>query len=282
MNLVGKIFIVLIFVMAILWMGFAVAVYAAHKNWKDYVENPDTGLNKQLEEAKNRTQQLKDEATRLKNELAAEKMIRADKLAKLQTEADNLSGQLQDVNRDLLAVRKARDDAVATLKTTQENEAALREEVVGFREELRTAQEERERFFAEAVKAQEELQQANNDLDTLKNRNLDLVGQLADARTVLDKHGLKDNPKIYEAVATRVDGVVLKVGANGLSIEISLGEDDGLLRGHTLEVYRQDGSAYLGRAEVTETSFDKAVCKILPTFRQGPVHGGDRVTTKLR
>ena len=65
MNLVGKIFIVLILVMALVWMGLSVAVYAAHKNWKDHVENPTTGLNKQLEEAKARTQQLKDEATRL-------------------------------------------------------------------------------------------------------------------------------------------------------------------------------------------------------------------------
>ena len=74
---------------------------------------------------------------------------------------------------------------------------------------------------------------------------------------------------------------MLGVGADGL-IEISLGTDDGLLKGHTLEVYRKDGSAYLGRVEVTATQPDKAACKILPQFRQGPIQGGDRVTSKLR
>ena len=48
MNLVGKIFIVLIFVMSILFMGFVVAVYATHTNWRDVVMKPETGLQAQL------------------------------------------------------------------------------------------------------------------------------------------------------------------------------------------------------------------------------------------
>ena len=33
MNLVGKIFTVLIFLMSLVFAGFAVAVHATHKNW---------------------------------------------------------------------------------------------------------------------------------------------------------------------------------------------------------------------------------------------------------
>ena len=35
MNLVGKIFIVLILVMSLVFMSFAVVVYATHHNWKE-------------------------------------------------------------------------------------------------------------------------------------------------------------------------------------------------------------------------------------------------------
>ena len=37
MNLVGKIFIVLILVMSILFMAFSISVYHTHRNWQDLV-----------------------------------------------------------------------------------------------------------------------------------------------------------------------------------------------------------------------------------------------------
>ena len=39
MNLVGKIFVVLILVMSVLFMAFAMAVYATHRNWREVVVN---------------------------------------------------------------------------------------------------------------------------------------------------------------------------------------------------------------------------------------------------
>ena len=39
MNLIGKIFVVLILVMSVLFMAFAMAVYAMHQNWREVVVN---------------------------------------------------------------------------------------------------------------------------------------------------------------------------------------------------------------------------------------------------
>ena len=57
MNLVGKIFVFLIFCMSVVFMSFAVMIYATHKNWRDEVlrENPGgpggkIGWKKQLED----------------------------------------------------------------------------------------------------------------------------------------------------------------------------------------------------------------------------------------
>ena len=41
MNLLGKIFVVVITVMSVVFMTLALAVYATHKNWKDIVEGPN-------------------------------------------------------------------------------------------------------------------------------------------------------------------------------------------------------------------------------------------------
>ena len=80
----------------------------------------------------------------------------------------------------------------------------------------------------------------------------------------------------------RVDGVVSATTGDGL-VEITIGEDDGLLKGHSLQVYRIAGgvSTYLGRITVVRTSPDKSVCKVDPNYRKGTIQRGDRVASKL-
>jgi hypothetical protein len=75
-----------------------------------------------------------------------------------------------------------------------------------------------------------------------------------------------------------VEGVVTAVGAKDL-LEISIGADDGLKKGHTLEIYRSN--SYLGRVQVMETWPDRAVVKIIPEYRKVIIKKGDRVATKL-
>ena len=48
MNLVGKIFTVLIFVMSLVFMTFAIMVYATQKNWKLVVNNSQDTVERPL------------------------------------------------------------------------------------------------------------------------------------------------------------------------------------------------------------------------------------------
>ena len=76
-------------------------------------------------------------------------------------------------------------------------------------------------------------------------------------------------------------GATLEVPFDGIGITI--GSDDGLLKGHRLDVYRTGGQGtYLGKIEVIYTDPDKAVCKVLPEFRKGIIQANDRVTTGLK
>lgn len=283
MNLVGKIFIVLIFVMALCWMMASVSVYATHQNWRDLVENDQNGLRKQVEDKKNDNQELQDKLDKETAELAAEKAARRQALAKLETEKAELERQRDEQDKRLAALVQSETDALAQLKATQEAEAALRAEVVGLKEEIRQAQADRDKHFDTAAKLTDQLHQAANEYLSLKNRMVTLTADLAKAVEVLRKHDLVPEPTVYSGIPPTVDGVVLEVGANGL-IEVSIGSDDGLMKGHQLEIVRQgDGaSVWLGRVEVTETSPDKAVCKVLPEFLQRPIQRDDRVTTKLK
>ncbi len=76
----------------------------------------------------------------------------------------------------------------------------------------------------------------------------------------------------------------LRAQIRGHQIAISIGADEGLLKGHRLEVYRiaQGVSTYLGRIEITATQPDKAVAKILPEFQKGQIQVGDSVASQLK
>ena len=94
MTLVGKIFTMLIFVMSILFMAFAVMVFATHRNWKEYVTNPTTGLQKQLDLAKQAKTDADAQMARLKEDLRNEQAARASAIGVLTARAVRLEADL--------------------------------------------------------------------------------------------------------------------------------------------------------------------------------------------
>ena len=71
---------------------------------------------------------------------------------------------------------------------------------------------------------------------------------------------------------------MLATTSKGL-VEIKIGSDDGLLKGHKLEVYRSTG--YVGRIEVVETHFDTAVCQVVPGYLKSRIQKDDLVTSRF-
>ena len=85
-----------------------------------------------------------------------------------------------------------------------------------------------------------------------------------------------------DAIKPSVDGFVSKTQRkNGVMlVEISIGSDDGLKPGHTVEVFRN--TKYKGRLEILKTAPDRAVGRVDVRFQQGPIQEGDRVATRLK
>ncbi len=274
MNLLGKIFVVLILVMSLVFMSFAVAVYGTHKNWKEEAA-------KQKESFGRATQSLEQEIAKkeaLEAEIAKEEIAKRQALAKLETERAELARQRDELTKqrdDLATKDKA---SVAALDSAQQNLAKLTAEVDTLRTDIRAAQEGRDQHFKQVVGMTDQVHQAQGELRRLDERRVQLASEIASQRTVLQAHGLsKDTP--VDGIPPQLHGKVLAVNRDNL-IEVSLGSDDGLRNGHTLEVYRD--SKYLGRVEVLNTSTDRAVGKILPGFRKAAIQKGDDVATRFR
>lgn len=281
MNLVGKIFILLIFVMSLVFMGLAIAVYRTHENWRFAVENEDRakgplGLKVQLREARANIEELNAKLKSDEERHTAEIKQSRERQANAERARDNLAETVATLTKQNQELETANKRATAALDTATANEAALTAEVTGLRQEIRVTQLDRDKQFATVVKQSDQIHQQQGELRRLEERRLLLAQQVAKQRTVLREHDLsEDTPR----VPPRVVGKVVAVGKDDM-VEVDLGTDDGINDGLTLEVFR--GAKYLGKLEVLRTTPDRAVGRIIPGFKKGIIQAGDNVTTRFK
>ncbi len=278
MNLVGKIFIVLIFVMSILFMGFVVAVYATHTNWRDLVMAPDTGLEAQLKNEKGEVERLAATLTKTKEDLEIQKAARQSALGLLATETERLARERDQLIKDYATEQEKARGAIADVAQAHDTLKALRGEVEKLRADILAAFATRDTALTSLVNKTDEANGYAMEKQNLSKQNTLVAEQLANANEVLRKFKLQGEPSLYSGKPPKgVPGVVLAATVD--NVEISIGSDDGLLVGHTLDVYR--GSTYLGKVQVIKVEADKAVCKVLGQFQKGRIQANDRVSTGL-
>jgi len=278
MNLVGKIFTVLIFVLSLCFSVAAVYVFATHKNWKEAALQEQENL--KTEQEKN--ERLQTEKDRLESEKKKEKRAYEAALARLATENTRLAGEVDQLQQENDNLVKQNAEQMVAARAAEETSNLLRAQVDQLRADKLKAQQERDAHFNQVVLLTDYLHNATNEVKRLKGRNIDLAEDLADAEEVLRKFGLVPEPERYPGPPP-VDGLVKSVTGDDL-ITVSLGTDDGLLKGHLLDVVRagSGGTAYVGKVQVVKTEADESVCKIDPKYLKSPVRRWDFVTTKLQ
>jgi hypothetical protein len=283
MTLVGKIFTVLIFVMSTVFLAFSVMVFATHKNWKELATNTVTTGGKKLgleQQLANMTQLKRDADTqiqKLKDEYRVETAARAHAIAALHTRLVKADGELANKQRELETLLANHTQVSEAAKLAQDRLTALETEIAGIRADLRSTEKDLDSKVLEVVKLTDDLNQAITLRNTEMEKNTQAVLQIAQMKMVMDAHGLKADTLVSH-IPPKVEGVVLEVSDKDL-IEISVGKDDGLKEGHSLDVYRDN--AYLGRIIIRRTAPDRAVGQIIKELQRGQIKRGDRVSTKL-
>jgi hypothetical protein len=281
MNLIGKIFIVLIFVLSLVFMTLAVFVYATHRNYRNEVLG-ENGLKNQLSNLRKEKDDFATQLEAKKKELAAEQTAKIDALTKLENEVETLKQDRMLLEKEKATLTDAGRRDVAAMKAAQDESNKFGEEVKGLRGDIEKAQKDRRLHEKGINLLTDEDNQLKNELKLLKDRSATLAADLAKAQAVLRHFGMNKDTDI-SGEPPPVDGLVKAVQGGGL-VEINLGADDGLMKGHKLEVVRvgSTGSKYVGRIEVVQATADRAVCRIDPKYQKSDVQVDDRVYSKLQ
>lgn len=272
MNLMGKILTLLIFFLSICFLVIAVMVGAAHQNWQAQATE-----NKKVAD---RNQDLLDTARvrsgEMEKQLNAERVARTLQLSQLESQLSQ-ARETRDAKEKDLANEQIK--AQQLLETTTNNEKRLTEQD----QELAILKTGNNKLVDDiaaqrqsVVNLTNQLYQAKAAEESLKTMNQDLSQSLAQKQKVMKAHGLKDDA-LVDHIPPRVDGRVARVKDD--YIAISLGTDDGIREGHTLDIYRND--RFIGKAIVTKADYNMSAARIDKDFLQAPVAEGDYVTTKF-
>ena len=280
MTLVGKIFTLLIFIMSLVFMSFAVMVFATHQNWRDQVKNPDPNIGYEVK-MKNKNAELanaKLEHDRTKQQLALEQASRRQALAALQTRLSLAEEQVTQQTKELSDKTRDLQTAQEGFKVAQDRLVGLETENAKLRKETQLAQLDRDGQFSKVVELTDRLNQDEVLRLRLEEKNNQLNAQNAQLTMVMKHYGIDANSLVSSLEPINLPGIVLVVGDKDL-VEISVGKDDGLREGHIMEVYR--GDTYIGQIKIMKVAPDRAVGQINKDLKRGTVRKGDHVTTKF-
>ena len=285
MNTIGKIFVFALFIMSLVFMSFAVALYSTHTNWRDEImrtkdqvkQGQRIGWKAQLDDAQAERAKLSAEITRYQADVAASEAARDQVVAKIQTALEEKNKDLEVLRKEKEARELEREKAQAELAAARLELEAASKVVADLRAEVRTQQDKVDEQVDRAASLASELHEKESFLEIASERRAQLEKQVANARLLLQQSGLSIDSLPRDSVP-KIDGVVTNVVDD--SIELSLGGDDGLQMGHELDVYRND--QYLGRVRVVSIKPDRAVAVVIREFARGVIQRGDKVATRLR
>lgn len=273
MNFLGKILVVLIFIMSIFFMSFSFMVYMTQTSWQEKAET----VQRELDNAKNLNREHLAKVNSLKTLRASENAARTNAIALLEARLASSSQQMVRMSQELTALQGQQAAQGAQVTGSLQTLQTEREKVETLRQAMKTAQSERDQMFNEVVDLKNKVLELESIRQRLSDRELALRDQVSRQASVLRANDLSENDDI-SGVPPRTDGLIRDVDANNKYVVMSIGSDDGMRQGHMLDVHR--GEKYVSRVQITKTHPDRSIARVLDNYREDAIRRGDRVRTR--
>ncbi|MCS7166340.1 MAG: hypothetical protein RMI91_02350 [Gemmatales bacterium] len=290
MTLVGRIFAILNFFMALVFLGFAFSAMSLIKDpktkrswfevaeeWRQQAERLEKDLlarDDKIRDLENTTQRALADMKAKVDE--AEKLLQQERAARAQADkrADDVENKFKESQVRLQQLLAELDNKQKELVLVNQQLTRTLAEV---QEQMRQTELERIRRV-EQEQARRVLEERVKQLSQEITR---LQGEIERERTQALAAEVKPGQIVARPPAVNVRGQILRIGNNGL-VEISLGSDDGLLRNHTLEVFRLEPKPdYVGRIVVLEVEPHRAVAQFLNREHAKSARVGDVVASHI-
>ena len=288
MNTLSKVFIVINLVLAITFGVMTLTLYAKKVDFKGKWETE-------------------------KQERKIDVDDRDEKIAALDGEVTDLDKRLKIANTNNLGLIEAHDSlqdehkaTKAALYEEKEERRSLVERQTADREELKRRHEQINTMHNIILKQQQALEVAKANLRNAQNQRVEMENAYNNARQQLVasqkekarlerdlhhnswiiqrlmEHGVPVNDIIQSGEsqpATPIEGKVLAVRPEVNLVMLSVGQDDGVRRGHRFTIYRRE--QYIGKVEVEKVFADMASARILVDWTKEDIVENDDASTSV-
>ncbi|QDU62056.1 Chromosome partition protein Smc [Planctomycetes bacterium Pan216] len=282
MNAVGKGFAVANAVLSFVFLSFAFFVYQARVEFKEQLDSTKKNLSsarQQLSDLESEKQGVEKSLNDAKAQAELDLKRLQDQVGRLQEDLDSQITMTDNARRTGSKLNEGIQSATIEQQQRKQEVDALRSK----RDELNERVTE---LVTQNTDLKDELAQTKNNLEIATNRNQQIASQLTQLETYV-KRQTGQLPSAIELETQEgtppppdVEGIVTRVHDTGRFVEISLGEDDGLRQGQSLEIWRTTPEPkYLGKVKVFTTEATKSV--VQPISVSGLIQPNDRVGPRI-
>ena len=188
MNLAGKILVVIVFVMSLMFATFSIMVYASHRNWREEIvrANPIGNQDVGLKEVYNRKTVENEHLTTQRNNLEEQLLSQKAETIKALTSLETMSVALRSefaTKAEQLKTKEAQ--LAANTVDLHKAEAELQEltaKVNQLRGEIAAAEQQTDEQIKRSVSLNDKLATASGQLAVLQERNEQLSSDVKQAK----------------------------------------------------------------------------------------------------
>jgi hypothetical protein len=282
MTFVGRILVLVITALALVFLGVSTVVFTTASNWKEAKE----AETKKVNTLQNDVRDLAAQQDALKNQHVAEV---ATQKAAVKREQEKVTGLEADIKRstdEITQSRTALEVAQQNAKLALDEATARKSETDLLRDQKSAVEKQSNEFKLRQTELNDKIRELSRMLETATHNNTDLRERVAKFSTLLRQNGLSDDISAIKGLESppTVQGEVARVDAQNKSVEITIGSDDGLVPGHELFLYRVKPSPeFLGKIKILSVDPDQSVGRVIGTTIQGKkIKEGDIVSSTIR
>jgi uncharacterized protein YlxW (UPF0749 family) len=282
MTFLGKVLVVVHLVLSVLFMAFAGAVYTAQTNWRTSRDQLQKQLTDSRTQAQTEQQALQAQVADLQGQLAAsqnDKTMWEGRAKGFEQENSRLETENKSLKTSLDGQR-----TVAELNSSEAEERSQEAQIQRARNMDLT--KSRNELAAEVNRLRDQIFGLDLRLKDNAAKYDQLLRNYGVMRAYLASKELPTDPRVMAIETNPPPGVEGKILAarreekgNRILVEISLGQDDGLINGHMMTVSR--GDKFLGRIRLEDVRPERSVGVVVETAPNSVIQVEDHVTTKF-
>jgi len=287
MTFVGKILVIVIMAMSLVFLGFSTVALVTATNWKDATAKANEKLKKSQSEASD----LSQEIVKQKSDLEAARKSHSADVKSFEDRIASLNNDVTQLQQESTQAKSQLEAAQQAAKVALDESAARTREVDLLRSQNEAVRKQSDEFKLSKTELEDSRRELERQLEVARKLNEDLRDRVSTLAAFLRSKGLTDNVSQVKAQISGVapppdvEGVITRYDAQTKRVEISIGSDDGLTVGHELSVYRiKPRTDYLGKIRLISVDPEQAVGVLVggKSYQGKKIEEGDLVSSQIR